>query len=56
MIKFTDKAFESFEGCTGDYITGIYTTVFDKDILLLHAYSHRISKENHPQILTKLFF
>jgi hypothetical protein len=56
MIKFTDTTFESFEGYIGDYSTGIYTTVFDKDILFMHAYSHRVSKENYPQILTKLFF
>jgi len=47
MIKFTDKAFENFEGYTEVCSTGIYTTVFDKDILLLLAYSHRVSKENY---------
>jgi len=48
MIKFTDKAFQSLEGYTGDYSTGIYTTLFHKDILLQLAYSHRVSKEKLP--------
>jgi hypothetical protein len=51
MTKFTYKALESFEGYTVDYVTGIYVTVFGKGILLLYAYSHRVSKENYQQIL-----
>jgi hypothetical protein len=54
MIKFTDKAFESFEGYTGHYITRNYNTIYKKYILSLHAYSHVVSKKKKSSPITDL--